>query len=159
MKYISYLFLIFSIFSCDENNDSNIEFRIKNNLGEPITRAYLGSRISKSGSSYSTKSYQVKWTDLEDGELTSYKRVKGKFWGYTKLSLEFFGENKQYPHSGYTDEAVAALPLELVKDSVVHPYSKKVIERDRLPDGKYTLVIEGYNKKVAQQVFVKIIKD
>lgn len=159
-KYLSFSFLFFFL-SC-QNDDSNIHFRIKNNLGESISRCYLGARIRKGSNSYLTKSYAVKWRELEDGELTKYKKVKGKFWGYSTCNLEFHGENSKYPHQTHLSaiqESIDDLGLQLVEDSIQHPYSKKMVHKKRLPDGKYTLVIEGFHPKFSQAILVSVVKD
>lgn len=161
MKKTFYFSALLFFFSCG-NDGSNVQFRIKNNLGESISRCYLGKRIYKGSNSYATKSYAVKWTDLADGELTEYKKTKGKFWGYTNCSLEFFGENAKYPHQANAmamQAAIDELDIELLADSVKHPYTKEMIHNNRLPDGKYTLTIEGFDTTYAQSILVRISKD
>lgn len=153
---------IFSfIWGCDKD-DSNIQFRIKNNIGEKIPRCYLGTLITKGSNSYSSKSYKVRWNDISEDELTDYKKIKGKLWGYNNCSIEFFGDNAKYPHQTKTNaisEAIKSLNIELVKDSIVHPYSKETIYFERLPDGKYTLSINEYDPVIAQTINISITKD
>lgn len=161
MKKLIYFLLFTCLFSC-QRDDCNIEFRIQNNLGESISRCYLGARIFKGSDSYMTKSYAVKWTELADGELTNYKSTKGKFWGYSKCSLEFYGENSKYPHQthiGAIDTAIAKLNIQLIADSIEHPYTEEMIYNNRLPDGKYTLTIEGFHPTISQTILVSITKD
>ncbi len=160
MKKIFYPLLCLFLFSCED--DANIQFRIKNELGESISRCYLGSLIRKGSNSYASKSYKNRWNNIADGVTTDYRKVKGKFWGYSNCSLEFYGDNAKYPHSSRTNaiqESIDLLGLSLVKDSIKHPYTNEFIKKDRLPDGKYTLIIKGFDPKIAQTIIVEVVKD
>ncbi len=164
MKKLAYLFPFLLLFGCSSDN-SKIYFRIKNNMGVPI-RTEMGRTILKAASGYSifSKSFKTKFPEIGNGQVTKYKKTKGMWWGYAPVEVfydgtDLDGQKRRRGNDEDIMEAIKTLNLQLVEDSMPIPYSDRTMTKERLPDGKYTLTIEGFHPKFGTSVLVSITKD
>lgn len=164
------ILLCFLLFSCSNNPDSSsqnnnksrssdnekVEIRIQNETGKDISLIWLGSRITKANS-YSSKSYQIIFNEVQNGTTSDYKPNPYKFWGYTRGNLTFADKTQGFIRLKDMESALRGMASNMVSDSMQHPYTKEWVEKPRLTGGKYTFVLQAVDAN--GDVRVRIVKD
>lgn len=150
-------------------DDRRVYIRFGNRTEHDISRIYLGS-LSQKANSYTTHSFQTRFSGILSGETSSYRKVSNIRQGYNQMQIDAgrFDDSPRVRRALLSENGAKSYQIPAKFCSPIrwqHPFRPEIItDATGLVAGKYTFILTDWDTRNPKSswddaVSVKLLKD